>query len=206
MTSTDQVKPPRPSKARTRLVEAASELFYSDGIRNVSIEQVLDAAHVTRSTLYRYFGTKDDLVFAYLEREDQGIRAQFAEAAAAVRTPDELLQLVLGAITHDVCGPGFRGCPFMNAAIEYPDADHLVRTAVSGHRAWFFESVCSVLASAQHSDPDQAGRALVLLRDGSMMGGYLDDPDEIAMALEWAVRSIVGDIRPAPARHRDELL
>ena len=73
MSSADQVKPARPSKARARLVEAASELFYAHGIRNVSIEQVLDVAHVTRSTLYRYFGTKDDLVVAYLEREDQGI-------------------------------------------------------------------------------------------------------------------------------------
>ena len=98
-----------------------------------------------------------------------------------------------------------RGCPFMNAAIEYPESDHRVRTAVSGHRAWFFESVCAVLMSAQHSDPDRAGRALVLLRDGSMMGGYLDDPDEIATALEWAVRSVVGDIGPAPAHDRNEL-
>jgi AcrR family transcriptional regulator len=194
MTSADQVQPARPSKARARLVAAASELFYSHGIRNVSIEQVLAAANVTRSTLYRYFGTKDDLVFAYLGREDQAIRDRFAEAAAAVSSPDELLQLVVGAITHDVCGPGFRGCPFMNAAIEYPDVDHQVRTAVSGHRAWFFESVCAVLRSARHPDPDRAGRALVLLRDGSMMGGYIDDPDEIATALEWAVQSIVGDI------------
>lgn len=197
MTSANQVPLARPSKARARLVEAASGLFYSDGIRNVSIEQVLDAARVTRSTLYRYFATKDDLVFAYLEGEDQKIRARFAEAAAAVSTPDELLHLVVGAITHDVCGPGFRGCPFMNAAIEYPESDHQVRTAVSSHRAWFFESVCAVLKSARHPDPDRAGRALVLLRDGSMMGGYLDDPAEIAKVLEWAVRSIVGDTGPA---------
>lgn len=206
MSSADQVQPARPSKARARLVEAASELFYSRGIRNVSIEQVLDVARVTRSTLYRYFRTKDDLVLAYLEREDQAIRARFAEAAVAVGTPDELLQLVVGAITHDVCGPGFRGCPFMNAAIEYPDSDHQVRTAVSGHRAWFFESVCAVLASARHPDPDRAGRALVLLRDGSMMGGYLDEPNEIATALEWAVRSIVGEIGSAPSDHRQDLL
>jgi AcrR family transcriptional regulator len=206
MTSTDQVKPPRPSKARARLVAAASELFYAEGIRNVSIELVLDAAHVTRSTLYRYFDTKDDLVLAYLEREDQGIRARFAEAAATATTSDQLLQLVVGAITHDVCGPGFRGCPFMNAAIEYPESDHQVRTAVKGHRAWFFESVRAVLMSARHPDPERAGRALVLLRDGSMMGGYLDDPDEIATALEWAVRSIVGDIGHVPAHRRNELL
>jgi AcrR family transcriptional regulator len=194
MTSADRAPLERPSKARARLVEAASGLFYSDGIRNVSIEQILDAAKVTRSTLYRYFGTKDDLVFAYLEEEDQRIRARFAEAAVAANTPDELLQLVVGAISHDICGPGFRGCPFMNAAIEYPESDHHVRTAVNGHRSWFFESVCAALLSAGHPDPERAGRALVLLRDGSMMGGYLDDPAEIARALEWAVGSILGDI------------
>ena len=203
MTNPDQVQPARPSKARARLIEAAAHLFYSEGIQNVSIERVLEAARVTRSTLYRYFGTKDDLVFAYLEREDQAIRTRFAEATAAVSNPDELLQLVLGAITHDVCGPGFRGCPFMNAAIEYPKADHQVRLAVSAHRTWFFESVRGVLLAAGHPDPDRAGRALVLLRDGSMMGGYLDDPAEIATALTWAGRQIIGETGPAPSGQRN---
>ena len=108
--------------------------------------------------------------------------------------PGELLQLVVGAITHDVCGPGFRGCPFMNAAVEYPKSDHRVRAAVTAHRVWFLDSVRAVLTSAKHPDPDRASRALVLLRDGSMMGGYLDNPDEVAVGLEWAVRSVVGGL------------
>jgi AcrR family transcriptional regulator len=177
---------------RRRLVEAASALFYSEGIRGVPIERVLDQANVTRSTMYRYFDSKDALVVAYIGAEDEALRASFAEAVATVTTPEELLTLVVATITRDVCRPGFRGCPFMNAAVEYPDPGHPVRKAVAAHRAWFQEALQRTLESAHHPDPARGSRALVTLRDGSMMGGYLDEPEGVAASLTWAVDVVVG--------------
>src|ERR1700678_1828821 len=107
----DQTGIARASEARARLVTAASALFYAEGVRNVPVERVLEVAHVTRSTLYRYFETKDDLVVAYILFEDSRLRAEFADAASAVESPAELLQRVLDVISRDVCRPGFRGCP-----------------------------------------------------------------------------------------------
>jgi AcrR family transcriptional regulator len=179
------------SRARARLVEAAADLFYSEGIRGVPVERVLAQAGVTRSTLYRYFDSKEDLVVAYIQREDASLRAQFATASASAATPAQLLQLVVDTITRDVCRPGFRGCPFINAAVEYPDAGHPVRAAVRAHRSWFQGSLQQLLEAAGHDDAERAARALVTLRDGAMMGGNLDDPDEVAAALRWAVPRVV---------------
>jgi AcrR family transcriptional regulator len=181
----------RTSRARTRLVEAAADLFYSEGIRGVPVERVLAQAGVTRSTLYRYFDSKEDLVVAYIQREDESLRARFAMASASAATPDQLLHLVVETITQDVCRPGFRGCPFINAAVEYPAADHPVRAAVQAHRTWFHSSLQQLLEAAGHDDAERAARALVTLRDGAMMGGNLDDPAEVAAALRWAVPRVV---------------
>jgi AcrR family transcriptional regulator len=175
-----------PSKARTRLIDAAAELFYAEGIRSVPVERVLDRASVTRSTLYRHFGTKEDLVLAYLRAEDVTIRTRFEQAAADAEGAGALLQLVLDAITHDIGRAGFRGCPFMNAAMEFPEPDHPVRRVVDEHRSWFAAALEQVLR--------RAARTLVILRDGSMMGGYLDDPDGIAESLVWAAKAVVGQL------------
>jgi AcrR family transcriptional regulator len=183
-----------PSKARTRLVDAAAELFYAEGIRSVPVERVLDRASVTRSTLYRHFGTKEDLVLAYLRAEDATIRARFEQAVAAADGVGGLLQLLLDTITHDISRSGFRGCPFMNAAMEFPEPDHPVRRVVDEHRSWFAAAVEQVLRRAGHSKPARAGRTLVILRDGSMMGGYLDGAGGIAESLVWAAKAVVGEL------------
>jgi AcrR family transcriptional regulator len=176
---------------RQRLIDAASALFYAEGIRGVPIEKVLEEAHVTRSTMYRYFDSKDALIVAYIKNEDDVLRGRFTQATATATAPAELLHLVVTTITDDVCRPGFRGCPFINAAIEYPDADHPVRKAVAAHRTWFHDCLRQLLEDAHHPDPARGARSLVTLRDGAMMGGYLDDPQDVAAALTWAVDTIV---------------
>jgi AcrR family transcriptional regulator len=182
------------SDAHRRLVCAATDLFYAEGIRSVPIERILERARVTRSTLYRYFGTKEELVLAYLDKADRDIRVRFAEAAAGVNDPGGLLTLMIETIRHDVCGPEFRGCPFINAAAEYADSDHPVRRAVRDHRAWFIDCVRQVLTDAHHPDAPRASRALATLRDGTMVGGYLDDKDDVTDALVWAVHALVGGL------------
>jgi AcrR family transcriptional regulator len=199
MTETGQADAKRP-RARTRLVQAAGDLFYAEGVRNVPVERILDQAQVTRSTMYRYFTTKEDLVVAYLEEEDARIRGLFADAAAAARTPEDLVQVFVDTITHDICQRGFRGCPFMNAGVEYSDASHPVRRAVQAHRSWFQTELGRVLEAGGHPQAKLAARTLVALRDGSMMGGYLDDRDEVIAALSWAVTVIVGEPTTPAAR------
>ncbi|WP_369221631.1 TetR/AcrR family transcriptional regulator [Streptomyces sp. R39] len=166
----------RPSAAKARLLAVASRLFYAEGIRAVGVDRVMAEAEVARGTFYRHFEGKDDLVRAYLEATDAGIRRQVDAAATETGGGDALLRGIAHSIGENVCGQGFRGCPFINAAAEYPDPGSPVHQAVLAHRAWFQQVLVDAFRTAGASDPDQSAAAMVALRDGAMVAGYLGDP------------------------------
>lgn len=134
-------------------------------------------AEVARGTFYRHFEGKDDLVRAYLEATDQQIRAQVAVAAKEIGDPSAFLEAVARGIGEEVCGAGFRGCPFINAAAEYPDRDSAVHQAVLTHRAWFHRVLRDAFAQTGATDPERSADAMVAMRDGAMVAGYLSDPE-----------------------------
>ncbi|WP_189934153.1 TetR/AcrR family transcriptional regulator [Streptomyces sulfonofaciens] len=172
-----------PSAARERLLTTASRLFYTEGIRAVGVDRVMAEAEVARGTFYRHFEGKDDLVRSYLEAKDMGIRTQVAAATRATGGGAALLHGIAHSIGEDVCGPGFRGCPFINAAAEYPQREHPVHQAVLAHRAWFHQVVEDAFRSVGHSEPEQSAATMVALRDGAMVAGYLNDAGAAARTM-----------------------
>ena len=166
----------------------AVELFYSEGIHAVGVDRIVGAAGVTRATFYRYFPGKEDLVTAYLQAEDRAIRATFEEAASSGVGPQELVALVIEGLGDDVARRHTRGCPFINAAAEYPDASSPVRQKVSEHREWFRGQLEGLLTAAGVEEPAMAAGQLVLLRDAAMVGGYLDGWERIREAFVTAAR------------------
>jgi len=176
------------SVARRRLIDTAVALFYAEGIHTVGVDRIIAEAGVTRGTFYRHFPGKEDLVTAYLSAEDAAIRATFAAAAGSGASPVELLGLVIEGLADDVARRHTRGCPFINAAAEFPDPGSTVRRKVSEHREWFRGQLEALLASADVTDPGIAAGQLVLLRDAAMVGGYLDGWDRIREAFVSAAR------------------
>ncbi|WP_411700431.1 TetR/AcrR family transcriptional regulator [Conyzicola sp.] len=182
----------RPSQARERLLSTASELFYREGIHSVGVDRVVLTAAVTRGTFYRHFPSKEDLVEAYLAREDSSIRLMVSEAFALESGPDELLELLIQAIADDVTFTRTRGCPFINASAEYPDASSPVRVAIRAHRDWFRSTLAMALEAAGRPNPETGASALVLLRDAAHVGGYLDGPDEMRDTFVATARAVAG--------------
>ncbi len=132
-------------------------------------------ADVARGTFYRHFNGKDDLVRAYLQATDQQIRERVSAAEKEISSPADFLMAVAHGIDEEVCGRGFRGCPFINAAAEYPDPDSVVHQAVLEHRRWFREVLRDAFQRLGAADPDQSADLMVALRDGAMVAGYLGD-------------------------------
>ncbi len=184
------------SEARERLLRTASELFYAEGIHVVGVDRIVAAAGVTRATFYRHFPGKEDLVEAYLGVEDANLRAALDGARAATDDPVELVGLLIEGIAEDVARHHTRGCPFINAAAEYPDADSGVRRAVDKHRAWFRGALEQVLTDAGVDDAVTRAGQLVLLRDAALVGGYLDGWDNVRVAFVSAARQAAG-LEPA---------
>ncbi len=171
---------------KDRLLATASRLFYAEGIHAVGVERLVSEASVTRATFYRHYPTKDDLVAAYLTETSHLIRTA-VDAARAGKPPREALAAALSVVGDATCGEDFRGCQFLNAAAEYPDPDSRVRQVIDDHRQWFFEVLRGEAAALGHPEPSHAARVLVLLRDGALHGGELDDAETVRATLRRAV-------------------
>ncbi|MCX5400448.1 TetR/AcrR family transcriptional regulator [Streptomyces sp. NBC_00102] len=184
------------SEARSRLLDTATRIFYAEGIHSVGVDRIVAEAQVTRATLYRHFTGKEDLVLAYLERVDRDLRAQAEAAQAGEQAPADKIRAVCRTISAGIQSPGFRGCAFLNAAAEYPDADHPVHRAVLSHRQWFQDTITGLLAETGDPAAEPAGRHLVMLRDGAMTSGCLADP---ALVSETFLRGVEGLLRALSA-------
>jgi AcrR family transcriptional regulator len=183
---------PRTSEPRERLLATASKLFYREGIHSVGVDRIVDAAKVTRATFYRHFPGKEDLVQAYLNAEDATLRAMFSVAAESVDSPDAMLEAIIQGIAADIGRNHTRGCPFINASAEYPDARSPVRKTVKAHRDWFRATLEDALKAAGRDDAGRRAGALVLLRDAALVGGYLDGPDAVTDTFVATARQVAG--------------
>lgn len=172
-------------------MSTAARLFYSEGIRAVGVDRVIAEAQVTRATFYRHFPSKEDLVSSYLQAEDRRIRARVEYGVTHAGSPEEAMGLLIDGIGQEICAPGFRGCPFINAAAEYPESSSSVHQAVLTHRSWFHGAIAQALRSGGHPDPAYAADIMVALRDGAMVAGYLSDGRTAAASFGRAARSLI---------------
>lgn len=187
------------------MIEAASTLFYEEGIRAVSADRIIAEVGTTKATFYRHFPSKDDLVLAYLDHQALAERAEMA-AAVGPDDPAEALGNVVAILSDAACTPGFRGCPFMNAAAEYPDADHRVRVAVAEHRAWwrqFLEDLSVRLGVPREAAENQVAAQLLIMRDGVLYSSYVDPTSGLNAQLSAGVRSLLSPWLTLPASWGD---
>ena len=185
----------RTSPAKRRLLDAATVLFYGEGIHSVGVDRIIEAAGVTRATMYKQFDGKEGLVLAYLQGEDEQLRSLFAEAGAQSDDPGVLLDLVIAGIEADIRDRHTRGCPFINAAAEYPD-DGPVRELIADHREWFRATLEQLASAAGLEEPAEVAASLVLLRDAALVGGYLDGQERVAPAFSRTARGVLSAHRP----------
>jgi AcrR family transcriptional regulator len=180
---------PAASPARRRLVETATRLFYAEGIHAVGIDRIIAEAGVAKATFYKHFPSKDDLVVAYLAEVDRLGRE--AVAALPRQAPRETIAAIMGRI-GDAAGAGnYRGCPFLNAAAEYPDPAGPVRRAVNARRAWYQETLRDLLAADDDPTPAVTAALLVAVSDGLLESAYLDDRDDIAALVRESLARVL---------------
>lgn len=183
---------------RDRILASAVRLFDANSIRTVSADKIIADAGTTKVTFYRHFQSKDHLVVAYLDDQLELLMA----AAAKVRTEtqDACAVLLYLAAANGVaaCKPGFRGCTFINASAEYPAEDHMVRAAVERYRTWLHGVVRDLLEDLDVDGPDVVADQLIMLRDGAMVHGHMENPAAVADSLVAAGRAIVSAHRGVP--------
>ncbi len=175
------MSPPKPERsARTRLLAAANELFYEEGVHTVGIDRVIERAGVAKASLYSTFGSKEELVRAYLQQRADERRLRMSARIAQHASPrDRILSLFddLGERTAD---PSYRGCAFINATAEGPRGSTKVTQVCTDSRAWVRELLVELARDAGARDPETLGRQLVMLYDGAAVAASMERDLEAA--------------------------
>ncbi len=185
------------SEARERLLVAASQLFYAEGINSVGIERLIKEGQVTLATFYRHFPSKVDLVVAYLRAAHDQMAARAAQQAETLQGRD-LVRAIGDDVTSQIRQAGFRGCAFLNAASEFEDPQNPVRQVVAEHRQWYYQLLRRAFQDAGHELPTNAARHFVMLRDGAMSAAYLDTPTTAGRTFTRGVDGLIRTIDTIP--------
>jgi AcrR family transcriptional regulator len=191
---------PRKAPARERLLDTADRLFYAEGIQAVGIDRVLDESGVAKGSLYYNFGGKDDLVRAYLDGRHARWTARIDELIAAAGSPADKILSVFDALSMLFAEPDFRGCAFINAAVEAP-AGSAGEKATIDFRTWLHQLFAGLVAQLDRPHPGELVTQLVLIYDGANISAQLDHNPGAASAARAAAAHLL-DGGPAGARDR----
>ena len=156
--------------ARERILRAADELFYSKGIRNVGIDEIIAHAGVAKASLYKHFESKDLLVLEWVRQRHDAWRHSLDSAAAkAGKSPREQLLAAFDDLQGTCCKAGYRGCAFVNAMIELADPTHPAHVASLEHKKAVREYMRDLAEAAGVEDSDATAHHLAMLYEGAVV-------------------------------------
>jgi AcrR family transcriptional regulator len=182
--------------ARERLLAAANELFYNEGVHTVGIDRVIEQAGVAKASLYNTFGSKDELVRAYLQLRHASVTQRITAAVERHDTPRERLLAVFEGQAELFAQPDYRGCAFSRASAESRPGD-LAEQAAEDYRRWVRALFTELAAQAGVPGPEVLARQLHLLYDGSGTSARMDH-DPGAAGAARAAAAVLLDAALAP--------
>jgi AcrR family transcriptional regulator len=161
------------ASARDRLLAAADELFYAEGVHTVGIDRVIERAGVAKASLYSCFGSKDELIRAYLEGRQERRRARILTGLERWDTPRDKLLGVFDLLAEQAAAPGFRGCAFYNASAE-SEPGSVAEEVANATRRWTRALFARLAGEAGARDPEALAAQLIILYDGGSAGARMD--------------------------------
>lgn len=189
--------------ARERILDAAEEFFYAQGIAATGVDAVLQRAGASPATLYAHFAGKDGLVSAYLERRHHRWRAAWDDVLADRHDPVERLLSVVDALAlfrHRAGGT--RGCAFLAAAAELPAPDHPAQAWIDADTALLHHRLREIATAAGLGDPETLVAELVLIYDGTLAAYARAATDPLPAARALARRMVNQHLPSVPGASR----
>lgn len=188
----------RQTPPRERILAAARTLFYSHGIRAVGVEAIAEAASTNKMTLYRHFGSKDELIAAYLTglaKEGDDVWEQLAREHPGDATAQ--LEGWVRHVEHILTDKRDRGCAIANAAVELREIDHPARQIIDDYKTRKRERLVSLFREAGFADPDQLADEVFLLFEGARISIQCCSTGP-ALRVVRMLRSLLAEHAPKP--------
>src|SRR3984885_7187752 len=167
--------------ARERLLAAADELFYEEGVNLVGIDRVIERAGVAKASLYDCFGSKQELIRSYLQQRHEARQVRLHARLARCATPREKILTVFDSMAEAAAQPDYRGCALARASAE-------ARPGSTGKAMWegagpsALPLFAGLANQAGAADPDRVALQLRLLYDGASVSAHVDTSSTAAVA------------------------
>lgn len=174
---------------RYRILEAAHELFYCEGIRATGVDRIIEQSSVSKVTFYRQYASKDDLIRAYLDYRHENWISWFKSSLTdKASTGSNATESLVATLRGWFAQPDFRGCAFLNAAAELGSSDPEILKVVRQHK----QEMSSVLDEFFSGGTLPVGRILSIVIDGAIVNAQMGRPvDEVMEDFKTSVETIV---------------
>jgi len=178
---------------KDQLFETAARLFYQHGYRAIGVDTIAAEAGIGKMTLYRHYPSKDDLIVAFLRQSDVDFWEYFEQSTQQAPTARGKLLAFFEALQEYVVSPACYGCPFLNVATEYPEADYAGHHIALEHKQTVRARFTQLAQQAGARQPEALANALFLLMDGAYMAARMFGiaPDNPAVAVAEAARQLI---------------
>jgi AcrR family transcriptional regulator len=179
------------SEARQRILETADRLFYQEGVRAVGIDRIIAEAGVAKMSLYKHFPSKDELILAVLRHQEEGVLGFLRSAMERHGKKKNPLRAFFAALKDWFELPGFRGCPFQNAAAELADPRHPGTEFARGHKQRFNEFLRGLVEATVGKAAARIAPAVTILVEGAIITAVIQgNPDAADVARDAALKLV----------------
>ncbi|ERT04576.1 bacterial regulatory s, tetR family protein [Lyngbya aestuarii BL J] len=182
------------SCVRDRILTTASELFYKEGVQNVGIDRIIAESGVAKMSLYNHFKSKDALIAAWLQQQDESWRTWFQETVERLATqPEDRVLAIFDALKECFEQPDFRGCAFLNSAVELVDPEHPGYQVSLEHQQATFDYMLSLVKAANLPDAEELTEQLVILAVGATVVAMMKRNSSSAMQAKQAAAQLIAE-------------
>jgi AcrR family transcriptional regulator len=155
---------------RDELVEKATAIFYRNGFQATGMDRLVAETGISKTSIYKHFETKDDLIVATLKSRDAFLRGWlFGRMAELASSPREQLIAMFDALHEWFNEPDFHGCMFAKASSEYQDPEHPINREATDHVARISAQLAEIAEKAGLNHPSELARQLALLKEGAVV-------------------------------------
>ncbi|NET35950.1 MAG: TetR/AcrR family transcriptional regulator [Cyanothece sp. SIO1E1] len=190
--------------ARDRILAAASDLFYQEGVQSVGIDRIIAESGVAKMSLYNHFKSKDALIAAWLQQQYENwhhwLQATVERLAATPgnlegSVADRRLLAIFDALKEWFEQSDFRGCPFINSVVELVDSEHPGYQMSLQHQQTTFDYILSLVQAADLPNPESLTQQLVILVNGATVVAMMQHNSAAAMQAKQAAAALIANGR-----------
>ena len=177
---------------RDELVKSALKIFYSNGFHATGMDMLAAESGVSKTSMYKHFRTKEDLILAVLRLRDENFRNWlFRRMEEAGDAPKDQLLGMYDALEEWFAEPGYKGCMFIKASAEYQESDHAIHVQSREHKRLLFEHCAALCKQTDARFPDELARQLLLLKEGAIVTAVLGRGTAAARDAKRAAKALL---------------